>query len=534
MAINFKSMRSEDDFEEMCRQLILAEHSVAVPVEANPGDESMDAFEGVIDEEIEHIWQFKHFPHRIGKTQQDQIRRSLKGAVQRHEPKMWTLLTSSDLSPDNRRWLKRQKRDFPEVEIDVLSATQIRQMLTRHQDIRKQYFPLLDEKTDALMRMVAKEDREGLPKARILQTVLDDVAVLNDNSPHFKYAFSVDETGVRISAKPRTEEARQKPIAEMTLAFPEDDADARAALEKYIGDVNAGRPTVVPGRYVTVTESVFDQFIGEDYRISEVRVAPSIPDIRVPTRLHVSHEGEEASVLYVDLRLIRRGRRELEFSNAAQTDLPFKVCVTFRDTPPATLAVSLTNVSGMKPSGVIEFERVMSIMGRAGSVATLESLKTNRSITSEIELASDELPPGRLRLFEDLLLIERELDPDLTLQEEMSEADFEAILGIARALRTGKATKHGTAKVVVIPHDPQQLRELVETCEPLTWVTKDGVETFTLFGRLYEFGFETIMTGPATILEEAHPDGGIRVAVVGEIHFSYGKGRYVGLAPNIG
>lgn len=201
MAINFRNMRSEDEFEEMCRQLVCADNPNAVPVEANPGDESMDAFEGVIDEEVDHIWQFKHFPHGIGRSQQDQIRRSLKDAVQRHKPKKWTLLTSTDLGPNNLRWLKKQKRAFKEIDISIISATRIRELLVRHQEIRKQYFPLQDEKTDALMRMVATGDREDLPKARILQNVRSDIDVLKTIAPtsgtHSRLMKAVRESVLR-------------------------------------------------------------------------------------------------------------------------------------------------------------------------------------------------------------------------------------------------------------------------------------------------------------------------------------------------
>jgi len=530
MAINFKNMRSEDAFEEMCRQLVCADYPDAVPVEAMPGDESIDAFEGVIDEDVEHIWQFKHFPHGIGRSQQDQIRRSLVDAVRKHRPKNWTLLTSSDLSPGNLRWLKKQKRDFPDVALDIVSATQIRVLLTKHQAVRKQYFPLQDEKTDALMRLVAGEDAKGrgLPRAAILQNVRNDIRVLNDNSPYFKYTFSFDENGTRVMAEPRIPEAAGMALARVRLEFPLGEAEARDALERYQADVVAGRPVVVPGRYVTVEESVFDEFIGDTPAISELHIIPKLPEVQIPTRIHVSHGELLETVPYVDLRLVRRGKEELEFSNEAQVAIPFRVRATFRREPPGTLEVSLSEVAGMRPSDVIGFERFLEIMGRVGAQVSLESLVSGARITSRIEVAGEELPHGRLRFYEDLLLIESELDPDLVLPDEIEEGDVGAVFGIARAQRTGRATKRGTASVVVVPHDPRQLLELAESGEPLTWVTEDGVETFALFNRVYEFDFNTEMTGPVNVLEEGLPDGGIRVGIEGDINFTYRNGRCLG------
>lgn len=528
MAISFKNMRSEDEFEEMCRQLVCAENPNAIPIEASPGDEAMDAFEGIIDEEVEHIWQFKHFPHGIGRCQRDQIRRSLKDAIQRHKPKKWTLLTSTDLGPETIRWLKKQKQDFQEVEIDVIAGTRIRELLVKHQGIRKQYFPLQDEKTDALMRLIAPDASGDLPKAAIFRNVRNDVTILNDNSPYFKYTFSFNENGTRISVEPRTSQASGMAMARMTLEFPNDDAEATAALERYMADVEAGRPVVVSGRYVTIQESVFDEFMEKGRQIRELRIIPKLPDIRLPTRIHVSQAELRASIAFVDLRLSRRAKKELEFSNATQTDTPFRVRVTTREESPATLEVCLTDVAGLRPSDVIEFERFLDIMGRSGAQVTLESLSTHTTITSLIEVAGEEIPQGRLRFYEDLLLIENDLDPDLILPAEIAESDLNSVLGIARALRTGKATKRGTASVIVVPYDRKQFAELVESGEPLTWVAKDGVESFALFGRLYEFDFDTEMTGPVDVLEEGLEEGGVRVGITGEMHFTYRNGRCVG------
>lgn len=530
MAINFKNMRSEHDFEEMCRQLVHAENPNAIPVEANPGDEGMDSYEGVIDGQMEHIWQFKHFPHGIGKSQQDQIRRSLKTAIRRQNPKKWTLFTSTDLSPGNRRWIRRQQEAFPEVCIGVVDETQLREMLTKHQGIRKQYFPLQDEKTDALMRRMVggRGERDSLPKAAILQNMRNDVAILNDNSPYFKYTFSFDESGTCIGVEPRTPEANGMTMAKMTLAFPKDDAEAKAALEKYMADVDAGRPRVVPGQFVTIHESVFDELMGEDATIRELRIVPNVPDMHLPIRIRFAHGDDEASIPFVDLRLVRRGKSELEFSNAAQRDTPLKVTATFRNTPPGTFSVSLNDVVGMRPSEVIEYEKAINIMGRDGAIIEMKSLNTNAKITSSVDVASEEIPQGRLRFYEDLLLIERKLDLELALPEEITEDDYASVLGIARALRNGRATKRGTARAVVIPNDRRQLDELVETGEPVTWVTKDGIEDFRLFGRVYEFGIETIMTAPLSILEEGLPDGGVRVGMSGDLHITYGEGRCAG------
>ena len=526
MAINFKNMRSEDDFEKMCRQLVHAENPNAVPVEANPGDEGMDSFEGVIDEQMEHIWQFKHFPHGIGKSQQDQIRKSLNTAIEKHKPKKWTLITSTDLSPDTHRWVKGQQEKFPEVCIAVVPATRVREMLIKHQGIRKQYFPLQDEKIDELMRMVGGVGESGsLPKAAILQNIRNGVVLLNDNSPYFKYTLRINESGMRIGIEPRTAEANGMTIAKMTFAFPKDDAGAKVALEKYMTDMDAGRPAILPGRYVTIHSSVFDELMGEGSRISELHIVPKVPDIHLPMRIRFAHGDDEARIPFVNLRLVRRGKSELEFSNAAQKDVPFRISATFRNTPPGTFRVSLNDVVGMRPSEFIEYEKALDIMARDGATIEMESLKTGVKTTSSVDAISGEIPQGRLRFYEDLLLIERNLDPKLTLPEKITEDDYASVLGICRALRSGRMTKRGTAEAVLVPNDREQFDRIVRAEEPVTYVMKDGIESFVLFGRVYEFKLEAIMTAPLAILEDELPDGGVRVGMSGDAQVTYGEGR---------
>jgi hypothetical protein len=229
----------------------------------------------------------------------------------------------------------------------------------------------------------------------------------------------------------------------------------------------------------------------------------------------------------VDLRLVRRGREEVEFSNEAQDGIPLRMRLTFSGKRPGSLAMWLATTAGMKPSAAVTYERVFAVLGRPGAVVTLESLSNGASISSPIQLTKGDASEGRLRLFEDLMLIEKELDPDLRLPAEITEADCISAYAIGRALRGGGPGRVGRAEVVVLPHDPGQLRELAASEEVVTLITSDGVERFTLFGRCYEFAFEGLVQGPFRILEEGLADGGVRVEMKGPLQVTYGRGQLV-------
>lgn len=103
MPIDFVHMNG-DSFEDMCAALFQAEHG-AIPIKANPGDGGIDSFRGSLLEGVSHIWQYKHFPDGIDKTQKSQIRDSLKTAAGNYHPKRWTLVVPCDLDTGAQKWL---------------------------------------------------------------------------------------------------------------------------------------------------------------------------------------------------------------------------------------------------------------------------------------------------------------------------------------------------------------------------------------------------------------------------------------------
>jgi len=84
-----------NNFQLLCSLLAIREFPVAKAIEGKGGDEGIDTLIGTIGD-AERIFQAKYFCDTLTEVQKRQIRSSLKTAVEKHKPAMWTLVVRSD------------------------------------------------------------------------------------------------------------------------------------------------------------------------------------------------------------------------------------------------------------------------------------------------------------------------------------------------------------------------------------------------------------------------------------------------------
>lgn len=521
VAVNFNNI-DESQFEKMCKQLVLLENPTATPVEAKPGDEGLDSFVGVIDGVVK-VFQFKHFPNGFAKSQRDQTRKSLVNVIKKHNPRKWTLLVSTDLDPTTLRWVKKQKRDFPKVEIEVVPATKIRNLLNKHVRVRQVYFPLTDEKTDALLRAMG---HKGLltaptPEAHLLNVMRRDAAIINDSDPLFRFIIETSDKGQTIRVEPRGPQAHGVTIGKMKFNFPTEDKDALEAYKRFQRDREAGRTVTVAGKYFELKQFRFAHLMPMGF--DEVRIAPNIPDRRFPARLTARSGDDEATLNYLDMRLIRQGKTEEEYSNAAQKS-PVTISVTIRKSAPATFNASVRNYAGLRPSQVVVGERFLNILSKVDTRMELTGLENNVTLGSAISVGASDFSDSRRRYFEDLAIIEHQLDPDIVIPEDVEYSDPYAVAEIAQLLTTGSILKQGNSEFNLVPKDKQEfLRIAREQPESLTLV-QAGVHEISLFGKTYKFDTRWIMNEQVHVIEE-YDDGSLKVKMEGNIEVTYVDGR---------
>jgi len=521
VTVNFNNI-DEDQFEKMCRQLVLLENPAATPVEAKPGDEGLDSFVGVIDGVLK-AFQFKHFPNGFAKSQRDQTRKSLANAMKKHNLSKWTLLVSADLDPKTLRWVEKQKSDFPEVEIEVVPASKIRNLLNKHVRVRQVYFPLTDEKTDALFRAMGGKGllTAPTPEAHLLNEMRCDAAIINDSDPLFRLIVETSDKGQTVRVVSRGPQAEGVPIVKMKFTFPTEDKDALEAYKRFQRDMETGRPATVAGKYVELEEFRFAYLmpIGFD----KVTVAPNIPDRRFPSRLTARSGNDEATLNYLDMRLIRQGKTEVEYSNAGQKS-PVTISVTVKKSAPATFNASVRNYAGMQPSQVVAGEKFLNILSKPDARMELTELENNVTIGSAISPGASDFSDSRRRYFEDLAIIEHQLDPNILIPKAVGDSDPYAVAKIAQILTTGSIIKQGTFEGNFVPNDKQEFLQLArEQSERLTFV-ETGVHKINLFGKAYEFDTQVTMSEPVQVLEECD-DGSLNLRMEGNIEVTYTNGR---------
>ncbi len=125
-------------FEELCGQLLKAGDVFIVPVEGKGGDEGVDIFRGPLDtpkqertDEKLLVWQVKHFPTGLGRSQKEQAIKSLERVIETQDPDIWTLCVPFEFSLDDHRWLGGLREKYSGLIIELFDAPAIMNLLLK-------------------------------------------------------------------------------------------------------------------------------------------------------------------------------------------------------------------------------------------------------------------------------------------------------------------------------------------------------------------------------------------------------------------
>jgi hypothetical protein len=132
-----------DTFERFCFHFLKERHPGAdiKRVEGASGDEGADSFYGELGSRPT-VWQAKAFPNRIGESQKDQIRKSLKRAVNKLKPRYWVLCLNIDMDIRAHRWWEKLKTSYAnKVEMGLMQASHIVAELAHRKTLCELYFP---------------------------------------------------------------------------------------------------------------------------------------------------------------------------------------------------------------------------------------------------------------------------------------------------------------------------------------------------------------------------------------------------------
>ena len=147
-----------DTFQRFCAQLLRERHPEQEirHVEGASGDEGLDVFEGELSGKPT-IWQCKAFPNGVGKSQKEQIRKSLKTALKKFSPSYWILCLSVDLDSKTSRWFEKLKKSYAsKVTIGEMFATEIVNEVLHRKNLKNHFFPHASLDVNELKRLAAR------------------------------------------------------------------------------------------------------------------------------------------------------------------------------------------------------------------------------------------------------------------------------------------------------------------------------------------------------------------------------------------
>jgi hypothetical protein len=166
MIIDFRQISGpksskQDNFEELCSQLVLREYPEAKSIDGRGGDAGLDIYEGVSPSQPQVVWQAKLFYEPIKQPQKRQIRDSFQKVANMPSLTRWILCLPRNLNPSEEKWLQSLTStclglsdQVSPVSIAWWGDSKLRELLLRHQDIAKEFFPRLMEQQDVQTRIV--------------------------------------------------------------------------------------------------------------------------------------------------------------------------------------------------------------------------------------------------------------------------------------------------------------------------------------------------------------------------------------------
>lgn len=537
MPIDFVHMNG-DSFEDMCAALLSTEYG-AVPIEANPGDGGIDSFRGSLSDGVDHIWQCKHFPDGIGKSQKANIRESLQAAVKNYHPKKWTLVVSCNMDEGARRWFEKQHKEFAQggTELDYLGETELGNLLRRNKTIRQDYFPTTDNQMRVVTALLGgKDELLARPESSVLNFMGDGAEYINDAFPDWDIKYGWDGGVQTVEASLVNPNAKDAAAATFEFHLPKG-AAGKKVIERWDDMNKKGTPFVIDGKHVVMRDFVFDRLLGKDGSLSQLQIVPHVADRRLPIRLiFTAPSGATARLPFVDLRLKRSGTEEALLTNEAQEDCLLIVRLT-ANASGGGFTFNTRDYVGRRPSEVARCEDTLALIAEGNIRLDMELLETDAHIgaatLTDIDGFGDATFPMR-PFYRSLTTIEEHLDPSLRVPKSYYDRDVPAAARLAKILTDGELKAQGSAKLTLTVSNAAGARESIANNEPATLLLDESTEEVKLLGKTYVFDTITSVTAPLVLLDKTPDDlvdgSAFAVRQEGDITRKYTNGR---LAPEI-
>lgn len=272
-------------FEQVCQMLVLAyTNDAATPIDGAGGDEAQD----VLWDDPEcgpTIFEVKSFKARLKSGQRKQVADSFSRAVALHQPARWVLITRSNPTPGEFRWLKQLPApEGKEVRRDWFGVSWLERQLAASPGLLAH---LMGPEHQLLKRIEEFDlDRKVLDTGAAVTEHEAKVRARRDEiSPFWKIIAAEDPDGAvtRTLVAKNLYAAKLDPITiNSTFQFPSGDPDAQdmsAALEhalKFGGSADVSKQYIEKFTVTTSSEGT-QRLLGDLGNPGALRIG-SIPD----------------------------------------------------------------------------------------------------------------------------------------------------------------------------------------------------------------------------------------------------------------
>jgi hypothetical protein len=449
----------KDIFESFVHQYLTSAFPAAgiKRADGSGGDDGIDSFSGSLASGPA-IWQCKHFPDRIRKTQKQQIVHSIERAFEQNPPSIWTLCVPLNLRTAEHKWFQEEvvaQWGGPN-RITLLQASDFLGELLRNRTLRDHFFPenAITELRSLRRTAILGEERTSKEAENILVEVAQEyLSGKMDLDPRLEAVIEVGGSLRQRNSNDRAGLVASISDAQKTLhLFAKDSASYNldpinvtmllnapegAALQEAL---DLGKPfTLQLGKLAEITSSspLLNQFFpATDISKASLEIKPRLPEAIsarvVPLRLIAGEGASARELFYVPFRPIRMGFREVAL--LSETLLPIEIELTLKMPPnrgaSLRLAPKLVGADIQQLDQVLQFFQELERSNRLEvmSVETSEPLlNQNGGFKSNLTI-----PQWITKLAADAAIVSREFGIPLKFPAAVAAADARELMELVR------------------------------------------------------------------------------------------------------